>query len=133
MPTEIGRKELRILLDLDGTITHDPKFFSIFCVAMQSVAEIHVVTHRPEEQQYETEEELKALGIRYDYLTLTPDKLAYALDKGINVVFEDFDHYIKYMPANITCFKIREKDNWHSKSRRWIYNDTNGIHEEDLR
>ena len=127
-----SRKPLRILLDIDGTITYDPTFFSNFAKQMRPVAEIHIVSHRPEEMREETIEDLRKLGIEYDFLELTSEKLRYALEHGINVVFEDYDHYIKYMPEGVTCFKIREKDNWHWKSRKWIYSDEYGIHREYL-
>jgi len=99
---------------------------------MREVWDIHVVTHRPEEQHDETVADLAKMGITYHHLALTPNKLEYALNNNINIVFEDVDHYFRYMPENVTVFKIREKDNWHWPSRRWIYDDKNGVHVEDL-
>jgi hypothetical protein len=123
---------MRIMLDLDDCITAAPTFFSTFSRCLKDCAEIHVVTHRPLDQLDMTIEDLKQLGIHYDHLELTHDKLAYVLEQGITVVFEDTDHYFKYMPEHITVFKIREDGNFDFKSRRWIYSDKDGVHVEDL-
>ena len=99
---------------------------------MKDCAEIHIVTHRPPEQRSETIDELARIGIYYDFLELTHDKLAYVLENEITIVFEDTDHYFKYMPKHITVFKIREDGNFDFKSRRWIYSDKDGVNVEDL-
>lgn len=124
--------KLKILLDLDGTINSAPNFFSQFSMQMASIADIHVVTYRTEGQRQETIDELQKLGIFYHHLALTKEKLAYVLDKGINVVFEDTDEFFKMMPESVTVFKIREEDNFDFRSHRWIYDDHTGIHIEDV-
>lgn len=60
-------------IDIDGTITRFPDFFSTFtsaCVAQR--IPVHIVTSRSNEGKPETVEELAQLGIRYNWLHILP-------------------------------------------------------------
>lgn len=123
---------MKILLDLDGTISYAPKFFALFTRAMKNCAEIHVVTYRLEHQRQDTIEELKRLNVFCHHLVLTKDKLRYVLENGIDVVFEDMDEFFRYMPESVTVFKIREAENFDFRSRRWVYDEHTGVDIHDL-
>jgi len=54
-------------IDIDGTITAFPEFFSIFTKSLRkSGAEIHIITARAPDQY--TKEELESIDIVYDHL-----------------------------------------------------------------
>ncbi len=60
-------------IDIDGTITLDPNFYSGFSHACRRNGVIvHIVSARPREFLSGTEEELQELGIIYDELHLLP-------------------------------------------------------------
>lgn len=60
-------------IDIDGTITLDPAFFSAFTHdCRQSGIVIHIVSARPPDSRAETEAELLELEILYDELHLLP-------------------------------------------------------------
>ena len=129
----IPRRNMRVMLDIDGTITHSPDFFKMFSVLFSEVAEIHVVTARNFEKYHEsTVAELQELGIQYHKLAFTYEKAQYVKKEGIKFVFDDMDEFFVHMPADVRCFKVRETDNFDWKSMRWIYDDYTGVHLEDL-
>jgi len=57
-------------LDIDGTITGDPKFFSSICRGVLLEGAVHIVSSRSTEARTETVEELAELGISYSALHL---------------------------------------------------------------
>lgn len=60
-------------IDIDGTITEDPEFFSALTRKFRlGGTVVHVVTARGAECRQDTEEELFELDIEYDYLYLLP-------------------------------------------------------------
>lgn len=124
------------MLDIDGTITHAPKFFAELSQRFKDIAEIHVVTARDEESDKEydpnTVEELAALGIHYDYLVFTCEKAVYCIQKNINIVFEDTDEFYQNLPKEVLVLKIREEHNFDWISKRWIYDKETGVDIEDL-
>lgn len=64
---------MRLALDIDGTITTDPPFFSLIAKkVMQSGGDVHVVSSRSPEGRSETLEELKDYGIVFSALHLLP-------------------------------------------------------------
>ncbi len=52
-------------LDIDGTITDDPQFFSKICREVLRGGEVHIVSSRSPEALQETIKELADLGITY--------------------------------------------------------------------
>jgi len=81
---------MKILLDMDETITAQPEFFSAFSHAMKNAGhEIHVVTARDPLTEKLTKDELSKLNISYDVLSFDYEKLTYCEKNGIDVAFDD--------------------------------------------
>ena len=101
---------LKIGIDLDDCITYCPLFFKALTNAMQSIAEIHIITNREQTPENEViiRKELDELGICHHHLRVTGDKAEYILKEGITVLFDDTDEYFLSLPKSITVFKIRE-------------------------
>ena len=57
-------------LDIDGTITGDPKFFSRICRDVLLGGEVHIVSSRSQEALQETIKELAELSITYTTIHL---------------------------------------------------------------
>ena len=61
-------------LDIDGTITADPAYFSALARSVRATGNlVHVVSSRSPAGEAETRKELKELGVAYDHLYLLPD------------------------------------------------------------
>ena len=128
-----SRRDVRVMLDIDGTITHAPDFFKMFSQLFINVAEVHIVTGRYHDDHAElTLKELDEYGIKYHKAIFTQNKLRYVIEEGINIVFEDVDEYFLNMPEGVVVFKIREEDNFDWSRMKWIYDDKTGIHIEDV-
>jgi hypothetical protein len=81
-------------LDIDGTITLDPQFFSGFTKKCARFGiPVYVISSRSPLGTEETIEELKALGIHFDYLHLTPS----VDDAQTLCPIEELDKCLKHM------------------------------------
>ena len=72
------------------------------------------------------------LGIRYNKLVLTADKVSYILKNNIQFLFEDTDEYFLMLPKTTTVFKIREDRNLNFETHKWTnsYRNTEMIDEK---
>lgn len=115
---------MRIAIDLDNTITasiESTAFFRMLTNLPIPESEICIITNRDESHRADTENELSALGIRYDKLALTDRKAEYIRANGINILFEDTDEYFLELGKDVTVFKIREEGNFDFEvERKWI-------------
>ena len=127
--------ELRLALDIDGTITADPSFFAALAGEWTAAGrEVHIVSSRSQEVRRETVEELKGYKIPFAALHLTPPisaaqtlcphqeldwyeqwlwlKVGYALSQGITHVVEDDPKvlalYARFAPA-ISAFSFTDR------------------------
>lgn len=126
---------MNIALDIDGTITKLPEFFTILSRGVRaSGGKVYVVTSRATSAgvRAETEKEVKSYGIAYDELFIIPDagreqipcphddldwyqkylwqKVAVCLENNVTIVFEDDDKVIDLFKAyapDIQVFKVR--------------------------
>ncbi len=120
---------MRVALDIDGTITEKPEFFSLLSRAVRREGGmVYVVTSRlgTPEAEKETRKELLAWKIEFDELIFLPpagdprqlpcphegldwyekylwQKVKVCLDRGVDLVFEDDPKvtsiFEKYAPA----------------------------------
>jgi hypothetical protein len=119
---------LILLIDLDDCITYQPEFFSLFTNSMKGVALIHIITNRertPESEQ-NTKEQLQNLGIHYDHLIITSEKMKYILENGVSIYYDDTDEYFLDLPETVTVFKIRESWNFDFEKHKWVYSNKTG-------
>ncbi len=115
-----GLKTIKIAVDLDGTISEYPDFFSFFTRAMAKAGcRIYVITDRIPGTQTQVAEELKSYNITYHVLKITSDKAAFILDEGISVLFDDMDRYFRALPPDVAVFKIRQKYNFNFDRMIW--------------
>ena len=119
---------LKIGIDLDDCITCASQFFHLLTNSMKDVAEIHIITNREQilEAEKNTKEQLKELGIHYDYLRITGEKSKYILENDISIYFDDTDEYFLDLPETVTVFKIRESWNFDFEEHKWVYSDRTG-------
>jgi pimeloyl-ACP methyl ester carboxylesterase len=106
---------MHIALDIDGTITEAPAFFSLLTRALRD-ARITVVSFRQDEA--EASRLLAELGIRYDALVLINDpalgnrddeswevwKAGLVARLGVDVFFEDMPEVVRLVRAPTKVF-----------------------------
>ena len=113
-------KIMKIGIDLDGTISEYPKFFSLFSRAISDAGcTVYVITDRPPGSENYIAQELKHYGITYDSIKITSDKAGFIEEEGIEVLFDDMDRYFRHLPPDVAVFKIRQKYNFDFNRMLW--------------
>lgn len=114
------QEAFKIGVDLDGTISEYPAFFRVFTRAMADCGcQIYVITDRPAGTETNVARELKDYGITYHEIKITADKAGFIEDEGIDVLFDDMDHYFRHLSADVAVFKIRQKYNFDFNRMLW--------------
>ncbi|MHC4456264.1 MAG: hypothetical protein ACYS0I_04065 [Planctomycetota bacterium] len=118
---EAGGDNLKIGVDLDGTISEYPVFFKLFTRAMaEAGCRIYIITDRPIGTEAYVERELEEYGITYHTIKITSNKAKYIIEEGISVLYDDRDEYFLDLPEEVAVFKIREKYNFDFINKRWL-------------
>ena len=127
---------MKIAIDIDGTISVCPQFFSALTNALKGKTEIFILSNRdPSEQsRRETEKELERWGIHYEHLLISGQKLEFILENGIHCFVENEDEQFQYLPKSVLVLKVREPGNFDFKTGKWIYGRKTGyeIGEKEL-
>lgn len=113
--------KIRIGLDIDGTITENPKFFA--ALTQSENFEVHIITGRDITDHLETLVELARSGIRSDglhYAENWEDKARLCKELGIQIMFDDQDEYITHISPDTLVFKPRNGGNWSSEKKEWL-------------
>ena len=120
--------ELKIGVDLDGTISEYPEFFKLFTKAMSEAGcKIYVITdHKPGSEDLVVKE-LENYTITYHVVKITANKAKYILEEGIKVLFDDADEYFVDLPEKVAVFKVREKYNFDFSQKKWLYSKKTGM------
>jgi hypothetical protein len=120
-----GKNTLKIGLDLDGTISEYPKFFSLFTKVMaEAGCKIYVITDRVPGTEAQVTRELQRHGITHHVIKITADKASYILDEAITVLYDDKDDYFVGLPEEVAVFKVRQKYNFDFRRKKWRDSDS---------
>jgi hypothetical protein len=102
---------MKIGLDLDGTITDAPEFFSLITSMIISQHEVHIITYR-EDAKENVAAELDGYGVKYTEIHLPPwnsesapawkREIAETLD--LDIMFEDSPEVLDQMPEKVKRF-----------------------------
>ena len=119
---------MKIAIDIDGTISAHPQFFSALTNGLKGKAQIFILTNRdPSEQsRKETEKELTEWGIWYEHLVISNRKSQVILENGIDIVFENEDEQFQDLPKSVLVLKVREEGNFDFQRGKWIYGRKTG-------
>ena len=111
--------EPAIALDIDGTISQAPDFFAH--LSQHWPGPVYVITYR--EDLEDAQADLDHWGIRCDELIRTSVLVSKAdlmeLREDIRYFFEDMDHALADVPEHITCFKVRNEENFDFDHGQW--------------
>ena len=110
---------MKIGLDLDGTITQHPQFFSKLSHLWDDV---YIITARTGTHRERDEQELTKLGIKYKdiiYANADDDSKAKAIKElGIEVFFDDMPEFLVHIDKDVACFLVREDYNFDYKNKQ---------------
>ena len=118
---------MKIAIDLDATITAYPNVFSSFSKAFKAAGhEIYIITDRIAGTEAVVSEMLDELGIEYDFIKITKDKISYILEQGIEALYDETDEYFIGLAEDVAVFKVRGHYNFDFNDKKWIYSDKTG-------
>lgn len=117
---ETDANSLKIGVDLDGTISEYPGFFSLFTKAMaEAGCRIYVITDRMLGTEADVVSELRKHDITYHVIKITSDKAKYMSDEGVSVLFDDKEEYFLELPEEVAVFKVRQRYNFDFSRKKW--------------
>ncbi len=115
---------MKIALDIDGTISDQPTFFSFLSVALRAAGhQILILTYRDPAKNEATRVQLAAWGIVFDELVIAESLSAkgrLCARHGVDIFFDDQDECIVEVPEHVLVFKMRNGGNFDFDTRRWV-------------
>lgn len=122
---------MKIGIDIDGTITAHPAFFSKLSLLWDD--DVYAVTFRPPNKQRDLEE-LQKLGVCVTdilYANQIQDKAVLCEKYGIEVLFDDIPDFLVHCKANMAAFLVRGEMNFDPKARQFVFtNETGRVQEQ---
>jgi uncharacterized HAD superfamily protein len=120
--------KLKIGIDIDGVCNSEySTIFSAITTALKKSSnfEIFIISARNNSQKakQKTIQELKELGIVYDYLILTDDKQQAIKENSINIFVDNQIENFQQLNSDVCCLLIREEGNYCYKSFRFLGNN----------
>lgn len=112
-------------LDLDGTITEAPKFFSVWTKSWPG--RVIIITYRNDREK--TIRDLEQHEIRYDELVLVDridGKAAVIAEHGVTFYVDDQPEMLKNVPAGVNVMLFRNEGNFDFADQRWMLSQETG-------
>ena len=122
-----------IALDLDGTITRFPEFFSTLSHAWPG--DVYVITYRVDLAGAIVD--CKKYNIRYTEVMLAPgddDSKAQLIERlGITAFFDDMPEFTQHVSKRCATFHVRNEDNFDFTDKRYLFTKYTGkiVKQED--
>lgn len=113
---------MKIAIDIDGTITENPVFFSKLTQLWDD--EVFVITYRDIKDRKKTTEELKSLGIKYAklfFVSSFEQKAEIVKEHGVSLFFDDMPEMLKNVPENVSVCLFRNGGNFDFEDQRWLF------------
>jgi hypothetical protein len=115
---------MKVALDIDGTISEHPRFFAILSAALRAAGhQVFVLTYRDSGCADSTKAQLRAWGIQFDELVISPSleaKGELCGSLGVDLFFDDQDECIAAVPECVLVCKIRNGGNFDFARQRWL-------------
>ena len=119
-------KIVRFCIPLDDAIDCNPRLFSAMTQVLSGRAEIHIIASSSVGSKENIQKELESKNLKYDYLTLSDDRVKYVIENQIDVLFETEDSHLQNVPSGVLVLKVRDGENFCFESKRWLYSDSTG-------
>ena len=116
---------MKIGLDIDGVCNSEySTIFSALTSALINSGsfEIFIISARNNSQKAKqrTIQELKELGIVYDYLVITDNKQKIIKENGIRLFIDNQIENFKKIDVSVCCLLVREQMNYDWKSDKFL-------------
>lgn len=121
--------KVKVGIDIDGCISEYPKLFSTLTQELKNSRdiEIFILTSREDSsKKEETVKQLEDLGIVYNHLIFSDNKVQSVRLHGINLFIDNEDENFQGIPSEVCCLKIREEGNYCFGSYRWYFSRKTG-------
>ena len=112
-------------IDLDGTITEAPKFFSVWTHSWPG--KVIVITYRRDRAKAIAD--LNDRNIRYDEVLLVDRmdaKAAVIAEHGVTLYVDDQPEMLKNVPAGVNVMLFRNEGNFDFTDKRWMLSQETG-------
>jgi len=112
-------------IDLDGTITDAPEFFSAWTHSWPG--RVVIITYRNDREK--TIADLEQLETRYDDLVLVDrmdGKAAVIAEYGVTMYVDDQPEMLKNVPAGVHVMLFRNEGNFDFGDQRWMLSQQTG-------
>jgi uncharacterized HAD superfamily protein len=121
----IGRySEMKVALDIDGTISEHPEFFAVLSSALRAAGhQVLVLTYRDPNRVEAAKAQLAGWRVEFDELVIADSlesKGQLCPAHGVDIFFDDQDECIAAVPEHILVCKVRNGGNFDFHERRWI-------------
>jgi uncharacterized HAD superfamily protein len=117
-------EEMKVALDIDGTISEHPEFFSLLSSALRAARHyVLVLTYRDQNHIEATKAQLARWRIEFDELVIAQsleDKARLCAIHEVDLFFDDQDECITAVPERTLVCKVRNGGNFTFDRRRWI-------------
>ena len=117
---------MKMALDLDGTITRYPEFFSKLSHLWDD--DVYVITFRVDMQG--SVEDCHRYGIKYKEIILAnkgDDSKAKEIERlGIEVFFDDMPEFLNHASKNVAAFLVRNEDNFDYREKQFLFTKYTG-------
>jgi hypothetical protein len=117
---------MKIALDLDGTITRYPEFFSKLSHLWDD--DVYVITFR--HSMRTSIEACRKHNIKYKEIILAnkdDDDKAKEIERlGIEVFFDDLPDFLNHAKENVAAFLVRNEDNFDYENKLFIFTENTG-------
>ncbi len=113
------KRVLTLGLDLDGTITDAPQFFSAWTHSWPG--RVVIITYRTDREK--TIRDLEQHEIRYDDLVLVDrmdGKAAVIAEYGVTMYVDDQPEILKNVPAGVNVMLFRNDGNYDFGDEHWM-------------
>lgn len=115
---------MNIALDIDGTISDHPEFFSVLSSGLRAAGHrVYVLTYRDPARVEATKAQLAGWGVGFDELVIASslqDKGPLCGKHAIDVLFDDQDECIVAVPETVFVCKVRNGGNFSFARKRWL-------------
>jgi len=117
---------MRLALDLDGTITEHPAFFSKLSHLWDD--DVYILTYRSDMDS--CIEDCERYNIKYKEIILAykgDDTKAQEIERlGIEVFFDDMPECLVHVSKDVATFLVRNKDNFDHDNKQFLFTPDTG-------
>lgn len=122
IPHSQQNTNMKIAIDIDGTITENPAFFSKLSQIWDD--DVYVITYRDKIDRKKTIQELKSLGIKYTKLFFASsfeEKAEIIKEHGIALFFDDMPEMLMNVSPQTSVCLFRNEGNFDFEDRKWMF------------